>query len=213
MPSFIEELRKSKRVGLSVRLVIEFAILTASRSGEVRGARWSEIDHKARQWTIPADRMKGHEAHIVHLSPRALEILDEAVSLRTDSADASLVFAAPRDDSRALSDMALTMALRRLPTGRTREDGEPETFGDLATLHGFRSAFSTWANDSRRFHADVIEAALAHREADRVRAAYDRSAKDGERFERDMRALRLAWADYVCTPKRSKVIDLHRATA
>ncbi len=212
VPAFLLALRASDRNGETVKLAVEFAIITASRSGEVRGARWNEIDLKTRTWTIPADRMKGGETHRVHLSGRAMELLEAAKALRNDASANALVFPAPRDPKKPLSDMALTMALRRLPTGRTREDKEPETFGDLATLHGFRAAFSTWANDARTAHTDVIEAALAHREGDRVRAAYNRSAKEGERFERDLCALRLAWTDYVCA-KRGKVVSIHGGKA
>ena len=80
--------------------------------------------------------------------------------------------------------MTLTQALRRFPTGRERDDGKPETFGDFTTMHGLaRTTFSTWAND-QRFASDIIEAALAHKETDRIKAAYDRSRTDGERFER-----------------------------
>jgi integrase len=212
VPAFVAALRDSTRIGLLVKLAIEFGILATARSGEVRGARWSEIDMTAKLWTIPAARMKGRETHRVHLSPRALAILEEAKALRLNPRIGALVFPPPRDGSRPLSDMTLTQALRRLPTGRTRDDGKPETYADLTTMHGLaRATFSTWTNSERIASSDVIEAALAHRETDRVKAAYDRSAKEGERFERDLRALRLAWSDYACGAKRGKVVSIRAA--
>jgi hypothetical protein len=97
--------------------------------------------------------------------------------------------------------MTLMMALSRIKTGREREDGEPETYADVTTMHGLaRTTFSTWANSERVAHADIVEAALAHGEADKVRAAYNRSRTEGERFERDLRALRDSWAVFVTTP-------------
>jgi integrase len=208
VPRFVQALRQCERVSVPVKLALELTIVCASRSGEVRGMRWDEVDLKAKIWTVPAARMKGAEEHRVHLPPRAIAILEAAKALRPADKKAPLVFPAPRDGTRQLSDMTLTMALRRIPTGDTRNDDEPETYGDLATVHGFRSAFSTWANDGRVYHSDVIEAALAHTEADRVRAAYNRSAREGDRFERDLRALRNAWADYVCSTQHDVVVAL-----
>ena len=214
VPALLEALRVSPRISRSVRLAIEFAVHTASRSGETRGARWNEIDRKARLWTIAGARMKAGEAHRVHLSPRALEILDEAAELRTDRADDALVFPAPRDPKREIADMSLTVALRRLKTGRKHDDGTPETFAEFTTMHGLaRSTFSTWANDKRAASSDAVEVALAHRETDRVKAAYDRSRTEGERFERELKALRLAWSDYVCNGKRGKVVPFSRGAA
>jgi integrase len=212
VPRFLRTLRDSDRVSLPVKLAMEFAVLTAARSGEARGAMWGEIDTKQRMWIVPASRMKRHEQHRVHLSPRALEVLEQAKALRNSTKADALVFPAPNAGTE-LSDMALTMALReRLPTGRKRDDGEPEMYGDATTMHGLaRTSFSTWANDQRIASPDVIEAALAHKETDRIRAAYDRSAKEGERFERDLRALRHAWSDYLCVARRGKVVSLHRA--
>jgi integrase len=213
VPGFLVRLRASDRAGLSVKLALQFIVETATRSGEGRGAVWNEIDRKEGIWTIPAERMKGHETHRVHLTPRALEILDEAATLRTDTSDAALVFPPPRNSSRPLSDMAFTQALRRLETGQERPDGVREAYADLATMHGFRTAFSTWANSERVASPDVIEAALAHKETDRIRAAYNRSAKEGERFERELRTLRHAWSDYIGNAKRGKVVSLRRAAS
>jgi len=214
VPSLMAKLRESERIGLAVKLAVEFAVLTAARSGEVRGARWCEINRDERIWLIPAARMKRSEQHRVHLSPRALEVLEAAKVLRMDPKPDALIFPATNGGT-ALSDMALTMALReRLPTGRTRDDGNLEMYGDLTTMHGLaRTTFSTWANSERVASSDVIEAALAHKETDRIRAAYNRSAKEGERFERDLRALRLAWSAFVCDGQRAKVVSLRRGAA
>ncbi len=213
VPQFVVKLRGSDRVSLNVKLAMEYAIVNAMRSGEARGTEVREIDRREKTQVIPGERMKGGEAHRIHLSPRALEILDEATTLRTDLRDVALVFPALRAEGQPLSDMTFTQALRRLETGRERPDGTPETYADLATMHGFRSAFSTWANSERIASPDIVEAALAHKEGDRVRAAYNRAAKDGERFERDLRDLRHAWSDYICTAARSKVVSLHRGAA
>ena len=213
VPDFVAKLRESQRIGPAVKLAMEFGILAAARSGEVRGAAWGEIGRKAKLWTVPGERMKGGEPHVVHLSPRALEILAEAAKLRTDqTSDKALVFPPPRDGSHPLADMTLTMALRRLETGRKRDDGKAETYGDGTTMHGLaRSTFSTWANSERIASSEVVEAALTHTEADRTKAAYDHSRTEGERFERDLRALRLAWAEYVCSPPPGhNVVAFHR---
>ena len=115
-------------------LALRFAILTAARSGEVRGARWSEIDFLAATWTIPAERMKGGREHRVPLSELALETLREMTPARVSSDINALIFPG-RDAGRPLSDMSLTAVLRRM--GR----------GDL-TAHGFRSSFRDWAAET-----------------------------------------------------------------
>ena len=114
VPALIVALRQSERVGLSVRLAILFAVATAARSGEVRGATWGEIDLEARAWVVPGDRMKGKREHRVALSDFALAVLRDAEALRDPkTGPAALLFPAPRDVSRPLSDMTLTMALRQ----------------------------------------------------------------------------------------------------
>jgi integrase len=207
VPNVIAALRASERVSHVVKLAIEFGIVTAARSGEVRGATWKEIDLEERLWVIPGERMKMDETHRVYLSKRAVEILREAAALPAkDSADL-LVFPAPRVPSDPLSDMTLMMALRRLPTGRKRDDGELVTYADVTTMHGLaRTTFSTWANSERIAPVDVIEAALAHGEADKVRAAYNRSRTEGDRLERELRALRETWSNFATTPTSGKVL-------
>ena len=208
MPALVAALRATDRVSPSVKLAILFAFATAARSGEARGATWGEIDRRARIWLIPGERMKAGEPHAVHLSPFALDLLREAESLRASDDDDALLFPAPADASKVLSDMSLTMALRRLETGRTRPDGTPETFGDLTTIHGAaRSAFSTFGNEMG-WRGDVVEAALAHKEQDAVRRAYNRAA-----FERERCELLDAWAQFLTTPTRKgggKVLAFQR---
>lgn len=162
---------------------LAFAVFTAARTGEVLGARWSEIDLEARVWRIPAERMKARRAHDVPLSSHALQVLAAMRSPGTD-----LVFPSSMPDSdgkaRGLSNMAMLSALSRLGL-RSR-----------TTVHGLaRATFSTWANERAIARPDVIEAALAHVQADKTRAAYNRAGHDDER-----RALLQAWGDYLCQP-------------
>jgi integrase len=170
-PAFMSDLHKRTGMGNSALM---FLILTAARSGEVRGARWSEIDMAHATWTIPAGRMKGAREHRVPLSPPAMEILERLAALRDDS---GLVFLGLRHGV-AISDMTLTAVLQRMG----RED---------LTVHGFRSMFRDWCADTGK-PADVAEAALAHAVANKVIAAYRRT----DLFE-PRRALMDQWAAYV----------------
>lgn len=151
MGSFISDLRS--RNGLAAR-ALEFAILTAARSGEVRLAKWSEIDLEKKSWTVPGDRMKTGKRHHVPLSRPAIRLLNNlAVHENSD-----YVFAAPRGG--ALSDMSLSAVTRRM--------------GVDAVPHGFRSTFKDWARSSTSFADEVSELALAHVSNDATRAAYAR---------------------------------------
>jgi integrase len=156
---------------------LEFAILTAARTGEVLGAKWIEIDLKAKIWTIPAARMKSGREHRVPLSKAALAVLQEMESLRQNDR----VF--PGDRRETLSDMALLMLLRRM----NRSD---------LTAHGFRSTFRDWAAERTNFPSEVVEMALAHAVSDKVEAAYRR----GDLFEK-RRKLMDAWAAYCARPE------------
>jgi integrase len=144
LPAFLVDLRE--RDGVAAR-ALEFAILTAARTGEVIGARWVEIDEEARVWTIPPDRMKANREHRVPLSDVALAILS------TLQRDGERVF--------PISNMAMPMLLRRMGKG------------DL-TVHGFRSTFSDWCAERTNFPSEVREMALAHAVGDKVEAAYRR---------------------------------------
>jgi integrase len=154
---------------------VEFALLTAARTGEVLGAVWEEFDVQAARWRVPPERMRAGEEHLVFLSPRALAILEQMKRL-----DGVYVFPSPLDPKRPLSSMAMLQVLKRM--GLQKQ----------TTVHGVcRASFSTWANDSDAARPDVIEACLAHRETDIVRAAYNRAA-----FHAEREALLRAWADF-----------------
>ncbi|MCV2865008.1 tyrosine-type recombinase/integrase [Albidovulum sediminicola] len=143
--------------GISTKLAIEFLILTAARSGEVREARWDEIDLNDRVWEVPAARMKMKRPHRVPLSPRAMAILAEAMAL---SGGSGLVFPGTKP-GRPLSDMTLSKLVKEL--------------GFKADVHGFRTSFRTWAQERSTFPREVAEAALAHLSGDAVERAYARS--------------------------------------
>lgn len=163
----------------STRAALEFLILTAARSGEVRGATWKEFNFDEKTWTIPAERMKAQNPHRVPLSDRALQIV---VELREQVVDDELVF--PSLGGRPLSDMALTALLRRV--------GAPsDTPGRVATAHGFRSSFRDWASENG-YARDLAERALAHTISNQVEAAYHRTDLLEQR-----RPMMQAWAGHV----------------
>lgn len=151
---------------------LQFTILTACRSGEVRGATWDEINLPAKVWTIPAERMKAGKEHRIPLSDAAVAILQAVPRL----ADNPLIFPAPRGGM--LSDMTMTAVLRRMERS------------DL-TVHGFRSTFRDWAGETTPFPREVIEHALAHQLRDKAEAAYAR----GTLFDK-RRQLMDVWAKY-----------------
>lgn len=160
---------------------LEFAVLTAARTSEALLAEWSEVELQAGTHRIPAERMKMGEPHVVHLPARAIEILKAQ-----QGQDPRWVFPSPRVDEkgRTMSNMALLAVLGRLGVR------------DQSTVHGLcRSTFSTWANETNAARPDVVEACLAHKEADRIRAAYNRAL-----FAEERRALLAAWADYLAKP-------------
>jgi integrase len=176
--------------GIAARC-LEFTILTAARTGECIGAKWSEFDLNAALWTVPGERMKAGEPHFVHLSGRALAILSEMQAFGSP-----FVFPSVLDMSRPLSNMAMLALLKRMK----RTD---------ITVHGFRATFSTWANETAAARPDVIEACLAHREGDKIRAAYNRAQFGDERHK-----LLDAWATYLeRRESASNVIELAIAKA
>lgn len=168
-------------------LALEFAILTAARSGEVLGARWNEFDLDRVVWIVPAERMKTAREHRVPLSPRALQI----VTALEDSRTSDFIFPGEKPD-RPLSGMSLEMVLRRMKI----ED---------ATVHGFRSSFRDWAAECTNFPNEVCEAALAHVVKNKAEAAYRR----GDLFEK-RRKLMDAWAAYCGTRKTAKIVVFKR---
>jgi integrase len=186
--AFAAELRQQE--GVAAR-ALEFAILTAARTGEVIGGRWEEINLAEKLWTIPAERMKAGKEHRVPLSARALAIVEELAKVR----ESDFVFPGGRH-GRPISNMAMLMTLRRM--GR----------GDL-TAHGFRSSFRDWAAERTTFPADVAEMALAHTVSDKVEAAYRR----GDLFQK-RRQLAEAWAKF-CTvaPAAGQVVPIRQPVA
>ncbi|MDE2783477.1 MAG: site-specific integrase, partial [Gemmatimonadota bacterium] len=158
---------------VTVKLGFEFLVLTASRSGEVRGARWAEIDVEGGEWTIPAERMKSRREHRVPLSGRAREILAEA---KAHAPRSELVFPSAR--GLVLPSFEFAGLLKALGVG--------------AVPHGFRSSFRDWAAECTDAPRAVMEAALAHAVRNRAEAAYARS----DLFER-RRDLMERWAEYL----------------
>jgi integrase len=177
MPAFVSALRQ--REGIA-GMALEFAILTAARSGEVRGATWSEFDLSKKIWTIQAARTKPGREHRVPLCERAIGIL-MAVKPLTGGTAAALVFPG-KAAGKPLSDMSLSAVLRRMG------------HADL-TVHGFRSTFRDWAGEATNFAREIAEAALAHVIGDKAEQAYRR----GDALEK-RRKLMEAWAAY-CEPK------------
>ena len=162
---------------LAAKLCLRFLVLTAARSGEARGAVWDEIDGDAREWRIPAGRMKGGVQHRVPLSGSALGALEQASQLRDDS---GLIFPSPVRPGHPMSDMTLTKVLRT--TG----------LADRSTVHGFRSTFRDWASECTNAPHAVMELSLAHAVGSSVEQAYARSDLLAKR-----RALMDEWADFL----------------
>lgn len=173
VPDFIEALKASD-ANTSTKLALEMVILTASRSSEVRKADWSEFDLELGIWTRPALHMKSKKEHRVPLSPRAMEILAEALTLGTGE---GFVFPGTKH-GRPLSDMTLLKLTKAL--------------GYDVDVHGFRTSFKTWTQEQTNTPRDVSEVALAHVVKDKAEAAYARS----DFFEK-RRKLMERWATYV----------------
>jgi integrase len=169
-PEFMAAL--AKRSGVDAR-ALAFSILTAARSGEVRGMRWSELDLPEAVWTVPASRIKAGREHRVPLEPAAIALLGEP-----GTPDA-LVFPSPIKAGRPLSDAALAAVLERMG------------YRDI-TVHGFRSTFRDWAGETTPHSREVIEAALAHRLKDKAEAAYAR----GDLFQKRRRLMQ-DWAAHL----------------
>ena len=174
-------------------LALRFAILTAARSGEARGATWAEVDMAQAVWTVPGERMKGGKPHRVPLSVPVLDVLRAVLPLR-DRQAGDFVFPGGRPGS-PLSDVALAKVLHRI--GR-----------DDVTVHGMRSTFRDWAAETTGYAREVAEAALAHVNADKVEAAYRRS----DLFEK-RRQMMEAWSTYCTRPAPAGEVVPIRRTA
>lgn len=155
---FMDDLRTHD--GMSAR-ALEFCALTAARSGEVRGAVWSEIDVKVKVWTVPAERMKGEIEHRKPLSDAALELILKLPRF----VDNELVFPSPRGGM--LSDMSMSQLMRRMDY--KAKDGR------TCVPHGLRSTFRDWAAETTSFPSMAVEFALAHNLPNKTEAAYFRS--------------------------------------
>ena len=173
---------------VAAKLCLRFLVLTAARSGEARGATWSEIDMEACEWRIPGSRMKAGQDHRVPLSDAVLAVLDRARDLRDGS---DLIFPSPRRPGQELSDMTLTKVLRT--TG----------FAERATVHGFRSSFRDWAAEKTSAPHAVMELALAHAVGSKVEQAYARSDLLARR-----RDLMQRWSDYLTDSTGRRVVQL-----
>jgi integrase len=185
IPAFIGRLRKRDA---TAALALEMCILTAGRSGEVLGMRWSEIDLDKKIWTVPAERMKAGREHRVPLSPRAILILKKLAKLK----QGAFVFEGQRHN-KPLSSMAMEMILRRMKI-------------DNATVHGFRSSFRDWAGNVSNFPREITEMALSHSIGDKTEQAYRRSDALDKR-----RKLMEAWTNY-CEPNTTgNVVHLRNA--
>lgn len=195
VPAFMAALRG--RQGMAP-LALQFLVLTVARSGMVRGMVWSEADLRRGVWTIPASRMKSAQAHQIPLSAEAVAILETVRPLAVQ-ADGRLrrdayVFPGARG-GRPLSDMTLSMLIRRMALDDLEEGAEPrwrDDHGDVVVPHGFRTSFKEWARRGP-WSDELSELALAHGDGSEVRAAYARDALLEER-----EPLMEAWAQY-CT--------------
>ncbi len=187
MGSFMMELREREGLGAKA---LEFAILTAARSGEIRGATWDEVDLTGRLWVIPAERMKMEKEHRVPLSDAAVKLLKALP--RVD--DGVLVFPSSKV-GRPISDMTLTAVLRRMDRVNV-------------TVHGFRSTFRDWAAEATNYPSEMAEMALAHAIGDKVEAAYRRGDMLAKRFR-----MMNDWARYCATVRsaNAKVVPIRGA--
>lgn len=186
-PSFLKALKESVS-GLAGR-ALYFTILTAARSGEVRGATWDEIDLVKKQWTIPAERMKSRKEHFIPLTAECIQLLEDLAS-----GDSGLIFKTSRN--KQLSDAALAKVIKDMHAREIKANrrgwADPDTDYRIATPHGFRSTFRVWAAEQTEFASEIAEHALAHRLKDRVEAAYQRKSAFPKRV-----MLMDAWSNFL----------------
>ena len=177
--AFLAQLRQQKGIGARA---LELTVLTASRTGEVLGAKWDEIDFKAKVWIVPAERMKNGKEHRIPLVDAAVDLLKKLRGLHS-----VLVFPGAREDTK-LSSMSMLTVLRRM----NRQD---------LTVHGFRSTFRDWAAEMTQYPKELAEISLAHTVGNAVENAYRRS----DLFER-RRALMQDWAAW-CAVVQPDAVD------
>ena len=187
VPGFMAKLVDKKTMG---SLALQAVILTATRSGEARGATWREIDFEEAVWTIPAERMKMKRPHRVPLSAEALAVLRAAQDMpKADRRADGLVF--PGATGKPLSDMTLTKILRDMK----------EPF----TVHGMRSSFRDWAAEQTSLPGEIAEAALAHAVPNAVEAAYRRTT-----FFDKRREMMDAWSEFIGGEGEAKVVPIRK---
>jgi integrase len=184
--AFIAKLREREAISA---LALELCILTAARSGEILGMRWSEVDLEKKIWTVPAARMKAGREHRVPLASRALAILRQLEKVNTGE----FVFPG-QARNKPLSNMAMEMVLRRMKI----ED---------ATVHGFRSSFRDWAGNVSNFPREVVETALAHVIGDKAEQAYRRSDALEKR-----RKLMESWSTYCESERKGTILPMSRTS-
>jgi integrase len=193
LPEFLVKLETFNGEVLT-RLAIKLLVLTFVRTGELRGATWTEFDTDKREWRIPAERMKTRAEHLVPLSAQAIEVLER---LKEITGAREYVFPNEHHPKRPMSENTILFALYRMG------------YQGRATGHGFRATASTILNE-QGWDADVIERQLAHKEANKVRAAYHHSEYLAER-----RKMMQGWADFLDAKQRAgeKVVSIHRKAA
>lgn len=175
LPEFLSQL-KTCNGHLQTQLAIKFTILTFTRTGEVRGALWEEIDLDKKEWRIPAERMKMNQLHIVPLADQVIELLDQLKKLTGNN---KYIFPSQSSSVKPMSENTMLFAVYRMG------------YHSRTTIHGFRSTASTILNE-QGFRPDVIERQLAHGEQNAIRAAYNHAQYMPER-----RQMMQHWADYI----------------
>lgn len=194
VPAFMVKVRSAEAMAARA---LEFTILTVARSGEAIGAKWSEIDFDRKTWTVPPERMKAGEVHVVPLSTAAIDLL----SRLKENVRGDFIFAGePRrgnmqdaQHGRPLSNMAMMMLLRRMKVTEI-------------SIHGFRSSFRDWAGDETSFPREIAEAALAHKVGNEVERAYRRSDALEKR-----RTLMQAWTGYLVSYQSDNVVPIRKS--
>ena len=192
VPAFVRELRASDAVAARV---VEFALLTATRSGETRGAQWSEINFADRTWTIPPDRMKKGDEHIVPLSDQAIALLER---VRAEGLEGDYIFPGYVDDG-SRSSRATT------PVPNASVWKLVKRLGGDVTTHGFRSTFRDWCGE-HGIDRELAERSLAHKFGSAVESAYARSKLVARRAP-----IMQQWADYCCGVASDNVLPFKRS--
>ena len=194
LPLFLKALDDPlTRIAPLTRLALKLIVMTGTRPGELRLAQWQEFDFDKAEWRIPAGRMKMKEEHVVPLSRQTLAVIDQ---IKTFSSDCKFLFPAHGNSNRTMSENTMGSAAKSL--------------GFAVTAHGFRSTFSTYANESEKWSSDAIEAQLAHKPADEVRSAYYR----GNRRMDERHRLMQWWSDQLDQMReRGKIIPIGNKAA